>query len=128
MAHSVTYDEIDRLVAICYRGKLGLSEVREGAAEAARTAKKHKHACSRILIDSREVELALSTLEIYELPATLSKVMAEFQLDIHTLKRAIVVSRITDDVRFLENVAVNRGNVAKVFLDMDAARAWLTGS
>lgn len=126
MAHSVTYDEIDRLVAICYRGKLGLSEVREGAAEAARTAK--KHACSRILIDSREVELALSTLEIYELPATLSKVVAEFQLDIHTLKRAVVVSRITDDVRFLENVAVNRGNVAKVFLDMDAARAWLTGS
>jgi hypothetical protein len=75
-----------------------------------------------LLNDLRGVERHLSLLDIYNLP----KMSGEFGFPPRT-KRAFVFSEDAKDYQFFETVSVNRGQLVKIFEDIDEALAWLTG-
>jgi len=49
----------------------------------------------------------------------------EMGRQLRRLRGAIIFSGLTDHERFLENVAMNRGYLLRVFDDMDQAMLWL---
>jgi hypothetical protein len=85
--------------------------------------------CFLLLIDYREATLAVSTMEIYALPTMLAEIAASLGVRADRLKRAVVVKPAgVQDAGFAEDVSVNRGQHAKIFLDIDEAREWLLGN
>ena len=80
-----------------------------------------EHGCSRFLFDMREANIIASTMSTFDTARDPEK---------HGFSRlfriAAVYPDISDDHRFLELVAVNRGAAAfRVFKDIDEAREWL---
>ena len=126
MLHKVTYDENAKIITIKYWGNITLPELQRGSKDAAQKIIEHK--CNHILVDSREIDFQLSTLEIYDLPETFSSILSEFGLELRKIKRALLVDKLEDDYRFVETVAVNRGYRVKLFEDVNEARKWLSNS
>ena len=83
--------------------------------------------CFLILGDYREATLKLSTFEIYEVPKIFMNTVTPIDISEREVKRALVVTEITEDFRFLETVSANRGQPARLFTDVDEARTWLLG-
>jgi len=77
------------------------------------------------LADYTEAILQLSTLEIYELPQIASEAGASSGIQLHELKRALVVKDDLNDYQFFETVTINKGQNAKMFHDIDQAKQWL---
>lgn len=79
----------------------------------------------RFLIDDREAQSALDTLQIYELPRTLE------QLGLSRSALVAVVysasSPSASDFRFFETVANNQGFHVKLFTAIEPALEWLHG-
>ena len=121
--HEVTYDENLKIIRIRYCGQLTVADLQRGSQEAAQRIIDCQ--CQRVLVDSREVDFKLSTLEILDLPETFSTVLAELGLELRKIKRALVVVSLGNDYRFLETVAVNRGYWVKLFDNLDEAEEWL---
>ena len=89
-------------------------------AEASRLVKENK--LTGVLVDLREAKIQMSIYEIYEGTAS-----HRDKFPIET-KHAIVVpvnNQILKDVKFSENVAINRGIKEKSFTDFDEAIKWL---
>jgi len=74
--------------------------------------------CRNVIITGSDVKIDLSTLDLLELGNEIAN---------SGLRIAVVESHdaTADDVRFLENVAWNRGGVIEFFETEDAAREWL---
>lgn len=81
--------------------------------------------CTRILNDYREASVQLTTIEIYELPQMIAKIAASFGKDARQVRRALVVSKNSEDYHFYETVAVNNLQKEKLFLDLEEAKLWL---
>ena len=79
---------------------------------------------SRILLDLSGATSGLAPVEIFELCASQSFVLPQNAT-------VAVVYRPgqfpAEDARFAETVSLNRGATLKVFIDLDAARQWLSG-
>ena len=103
-------------------GDLDLVLVTQKAAETLREA--DDHAASRFLIDDREAELRLDTVEIYQLPGILERLGLP-----RTAKLAVVytvTSPTAADFKFFETVALNQGFHVRLFTVLDEAIDWLT--
>ena len=124
MGHSVSYDMTAGIVAITYRGQVTLAAIIEGASEAAVVMKRKN--CFRVLIDARESDLTLSTLEIYNLPRELSARLTELGVNIHRIRRALVVTKDINDHLFIETTTKNVEQNTCVFLELDEAKQWLS--
>ena len=118
MSFSVQYDKENDRVVGCITGSVDINTLNRFGEEAARIVSQQD--CRRLLNDLREVELHLSTLDIYYLPRTLGKLGFD-----HRWRRAIVVSRYTKEFSFYENVCTNLAYPVKVFVDLDEAMNWL---
>ena len=123
MLHKVTYDENSKIITIKYWGNISLPDLKSGSRDAAQQIIDYK--CHHILVDSREVDFKLSTLEIFDLPKTFSDILSEFGLELRKIKRALLVAHIKNDYQFVETVAINRGYLVKLFDDINEARKWL---
>lgn len=121
--HKITFDEILQIIIIKYSGNIALADLKNGSREAAQQIVNHK--CYKVLVDCRDINFELSTLEIYDLPETFSFVLNEFGLDLRKIKRALLVSQMKDDYEFVETVATNRGYWVKLFDDLKKAKKWL---
>ena len=80
-----------------------------------------EHGCTHFLFDIREANIIANTIETFDAAADPEK---------HGFSRffraAAVYPAISDNLRFMENVAVNRGLFAlRIFDDIDDAREWL---
>lgn len=79
-----------------------------------------EHGVSRVLCNELELEYRLGTLETFQ--------AAQFiAAQAPAVARIALVCRPPQvaDARFWEDVVVNRGLIARVFTDVDAAVAWL---
>jgi hypothetical protein len=76
--------------------------------------------CNRLLCDERGLEYRLGTADIYDH----ANMMAERA---PALGRAAIVCdpACGEDAEFWETVAVNRGLMVRMFMDIDEARRWL---
>ncbi|HMY68446.1 MAG TPA: hypothetical protein PL163_17495, partial [Leptospiraceae bacterium] len=75
--------------------------------------------------DYRDASVKLSTLEIYELPQMIAKIAASFGTDARRIRRALIVSKESEDYHFYETVSANNSQKEKLFLDPEEARHWL---
>jgi hypothetical protein len=77
---------------------------------------------TNIILDAREALLDASTWEIFEVTSQHADIFPA------GTRHAIIVSSdstITDDIKFGQNVASNRGLKMKTFHDMNSAIKWL---
>lgn len=123
MANSVTYEAETGVIMMRLAGTIDQHVLTSMAGKAARLAKKHN--CYLLLNDARRAFPALTTLEIYELPNTVEKLVSAIGLPVSKFKRAIVVAGEMDDFTFFETVSRNHGQHVMLFRDMDEARKWL---
>jgi hypothetical protein len=87
-----------------------------------------KHQPSKMLVDNRQVEGQMSTMDRYNLASVFAKKYLDGKLakKIPGCRFAFVGNHpLVDPKRFGETVAVNRGIDLKVFTEMKEALAWL---
>ena len=125
MPHTVIYNSELHIVESKLQGDMTLREVDEILTDIAKIAKEKN--CRLIFTDFTEVSRKVSILEIYELPDRIRNVFTSFGIHISLHKRANVIAKDWDDYIFHENVMVNRGQIEKVFTDVDQAKKWLLG-
>lgn len=78
------------------------------------------HTCDKCLNDLRHVENKLSVMSIYKLPEQSTEAGIN-----RTMKRAILLDTVDEDMKFYEDIAINRGLRVKIFTDLDSALKWL---
>lgn len=81
--------------------------------------------CSRILMDCRQANFKLSTLEIYHLPQQIAQLVKQLGRSINEFKRALLILEQQTDAAFIETVSQNQFQLLKAFTDMQAAKEWL---
>ena len=77
--------------------------------------------CSRFLVDMTNAHIVSTTFDTFKAgnpPAEISNTLRGFRV-------AVLYSELTEDDRFLETVAVNRGFTMYVFDENDKAVKWL---
>ena len=126
MSYTVIYNSELHIVESKLQGDMTLGEADVIIAKIAKTAKEND--CRLIFTDFREVSRKLPMWQIYELPNRLKNIFAAFDINVLLYKRANVVANDLDDYIFHENVMVNRGQIEKVFTDIDKAKKWLIGN
>ena len=76
--------------------------------------------CTKIICDESDLEYSLGTFDIFELVKSLSEVVPK------VVKVALIYKPTQfDDVKFWENVAVNRGVQVRIFKDQASAEKWI---
>jgi hypothetical protein len=123
MSHTITYNSEAHIVEIKVQGDLLLNEAKEILSETTQAIKEQN--CFLTLTDMCEVTNTLSIVEIYKLPELLSGTLASSEINVHRLRRAIVVAKDLENYKFFETVTINRGQYAKLFFDIDEAKKWL---
>ncbi|MEK6754087.1 MAG: hypothetical protein AABZ00_17650 [Chloroflexota bacterium] len=123
MACSIYYDD-NGFVRLEFSGIFDASDGGEIVREAAALLREKNS--FRLLTDFRNATVRLSFGMVYNLPQMVRAWAGEEEMFIYQIKRALVTpARYFDVFHFYENVAVNRAQRLKVFLDMDEAKAWL---
>jgi hypothetical protein len=117
----VNHDQdIDCLVGVV-EGRLDMPAVQQYVHQVVREARLRE--CTCIVSDLRGAELDLSTIEIYGLPGLLDRMGFG-----RPWCGALVVSGDTEDFKFLETVAYNRGFRLRVFNDIGRAMEWVVAN
>lgn len=123
MPYNISYNSDLRILEVTIQGKYVLTEAKQLLIEAAKAVKEYN--CFILLADVRNVELDLSVLELHGAPKLFSEAFSALDISAHRLKRAVVLSKETPDFKFLETVVDNRGQMMRLFSDIDEAKKWL---
>ena len=123
MPYSVEYDPQTDIIYIRAYGELTLEQVREYTNTAALLAK--EKGCFRFLSDLREAVLALSMLDVYNIPKMAKEIGLALDLPEHKIRRAVILPRIGELSIFFETVSKNRVQNVALFDDIETARKWL---
>ncbi|MBN2383792.1 hypothetical protein JXQ70_13030 [bacterium] len=74
-----------------------------------------------ILVDHRQVKIALSIIDAYNRPRELERLGSSRNLCI----AQVCLEKYLEQFRFLETVSINQGYQLRVFTDNEAAISWL---
>jgi hypothetical protein len=118
MAYKINYNKEQNYISATVDGEFSLSTVKELAADVASFVERYN--CSLVLNDLRHAKLTEGTLDIYNMPKSARQAGVGSYL-----KRALVVSELSSNFRFLETVFINQGHIVKMFTDIDDALHWL---
>ena len=83
-------------------------------------AKLSEHNCKRCIFDHRETTVIAKTMGSFNRPGLYNDLGLG-----RSVSMAIVLRELNDDLKFYENVCVNRGWKVHIFDDYDAALDWL---
>jgi hypothetical protein len=119
----VTYDEENDLVVLAYGGFIDVDTVREAAVIAADMA--FRQDTTRILVDCREVDLAMSAEDLEYLPIAIAKALSRQGIPVSALRRAVVFARDWEDYVTIESAAVAQQQTMRIFESLDEAKKWL---
>lgn len=126
MPYILSPDVERSIVTIEFQGALSATDLANGFAEG--LALVQTNHWIRVLSDCRAAKLELSTLEIYALPDSLTKLIPDLDAWINQYRHAIVASTNIDDFRFMETILKNRSHTAAVFTEIEAAQDWLVAT
>jgi len=119
MPGKVRFNAKDNLIEIHSWGEVTNSEMFRSQGEVERLFQEKK--ATKVLFDTERVETLPSPYMLYEFVVSLldtrNPIALRFALQTH--------AGLKNDMRFVENVAVNRGILAKNFLDRRQALTWL---
>ena len=125
MPWTYEHNQTLQLVEVVYKGYITASDLRESTSEF--IALEKEKGLNRFLINTTEMKLDSSLMDIYKLP---TEQYIEENAD-RQGRVAIVpptCPRTKGAVRFYETVCKNRGWIVQVFSERQAAVDWLTGS
>ncbi len=125
MSYSIQHHPEDNLILVNIEGETNISELRNAAAEIARTARQAY--CFRILTDLRQATLNVSTMDMHSLPGKVEESIAAQGFNLYSFKRAFVVTPDQHVLEFYETVSSNQGHNAMLFRDVERAKSWLRG-
>ena len=123
MTHTVTYNPALGVIETVAQGDLTSSEAKEIISEISQIAVEKD--CFLCFSDYRNATIEMSTLQIYDIPKTLSGIVTSFGLRPSKFKRAIIAEQGSKDYQFFETVTLNKGQHIRLFQDMDEAKKWL---
>lgn len=129
MPYTMIYNPNVGFVEAKVQGVISFNEIKEIFSKAIQMLMEKES--SLYLADYREAVIDMSTTELYALPKLMSDITAPLGVNVHRLKRAVVIAKDLknkrlEDYRFYETVTLNRGQNTKLFEDMDEARKWLS--
>jgi len=109
------------IVRVTYSGRVTAEEFKAGTLET--ITRMAEHRINLLLIDDSELEIAVSTNEIFQMPDFYERVHA------HRSNRWALIHppdpAALKHFKFYENVCRNRGWLVKIFSDHQAALDWL---
>lgn len=123
MTHTVTHNPALGVIETVAQGNLTSSEAKEIISEITQIAVEKD--CFLCLRDYRKATIEMSTLEIYDIPKTLSGIVTSFGVRPSMFKRAIIAEKSLIDYQFFETATLNMGQYIKLFQDIDEAKKWL---
>ena len=118
MSYEINYNTEQNYIAITIEGEFKLSTIKELATDVASFIDHYN--CNYILNDLRLASLTDETLDIYNMPKQAKQAGVKSYV-----KRALVVSELSSNLRFLETVFINQGHIVMMFTDIDDALQWL---
>jgi len=123
MKYQFEYDSEAKILSGIVEGSFSFGDAEEYIAVVVEKTKEYR--CNLILTDMRKSNLALSTMDIYELPKLAGKFFQSAGYHHHLLKRALVIADNEKDFKFFETVTANNGQRNKLFMNIEEARKWL---
>jgi len=113
-----------RILDILVTGVWTLETAKQAQSEASRIVRQQNLA--GILVDLREADVRFSSSQLFELSSSHAEMFPA--LTRHALLVSVEQEKeLQADLKFSENVAVNRGVTQRTFTDPDDARRWLSG-
>ncbi|MFP4028970.1 MAG: hypothetical protein ACLFWL_14360 [Candidatus Brocadiia bacterium] len=113
----------NQIVRVINYGTMVPESFKKMAEEALSVA--HKGGLHRFLVDQREMEADLSTMEVYDLAEMLHE--AGYGPKDRLAHVFVPSSSDAKDFEFYATVCRNQGLMVRVFKDLDGALRWLTG-
>jgi len=124
MPFTVKYLPLENIVHAQCTGAMDLPGFKALTAEVVRQGKQAD--CHYVLTDFSSAEIQVSIADLYLLPSLIAQKTKEEGGNIHSIKRAIVVSKTQiREWQFYEDTSQNRAQQTKVFLDFESAKQWL---
>ena len=120
MGFEVDYDDSIGLCTLRIVGKYGSADDTREAQQIVANLRAER-GCKLVLIDMTQADVSVSTLTIFEAGSP----QGEMAAGLRKLKTALLYRELTQNLRFFENVAVNRGFPVRVFDQRDKALEWL---
>jgi hypothetical protein len=118
MPFEIKYDEKQQCIFATFTGKITMELTREYIA--ALLPILEETGCQRLLSDSREAELNLSSRDILQFPK-----LAEASPLTARCKRAVLPPLATSGFEMYETLSTMQGQKVRVFTDRDEALHWL---
>ena len=127
MSYSVLFHADQKIIETRFGGNISLGELKHAFSEALLLAKEHDTIL--FLNNFLDATIALTVIDIFQLPEILSSIAASHGFVANSLKRAFVISPdLTRDSKFAEDVSFNRGHAVRSFLDIHEAMDWLSST
>ncbi|HVN95196.1 MAG TPA: hypothetical protein VMT62_02095 [Syntrophorhabdaceae bacterium] len=124
MPHVTTYDEKAGIIETKLSGTIKAPEIIEIMNGNAALALEHN--CYRWINDFSDARYNISFMEVLNFHNQITKLARSTGIDMHRIKRAIVVRQTDEKHRYAANVMTNRGQNLGVFESIGEARAWIT--
>jgi hypothetical protein len=123
MPFTVEFDE-SGFIHATYQGDLNLGDITALMAAVAHLIKERN--CFLVLSDYRQAKLAISIIDLYEIPKMIVKRGREMGVQAQRVKRALIIpASASDKFSFFETVSLNNSQSVRIFTDEGKARDWL---
>ena len=124
MGFTVTFDEQAGYIHAVYEGELDMPGILDMMRTVGLAVKEHD--CYLVLSDYHQATLAISIMDLYEIPKIILQRGREMGVSAYKIKRALIISAATyENFRFFETVSLNNSQTVKIFTEEDAAKEWL---
>lgn len=119
MSYTIEIDEKENLIYLTLKGLISLKAGIASRKELAQFVK--KTGIKKVIVDQSEGRVDVTISELFEFHSSHNEVLP------NQIKIAIIVSKeeIADNMKFAENVAINRGIDIKVFTSVNEGIKWL---
>jgi hypothetical protein len=121
MRWDIKFLEDDKVISVKYQGRSNAELFIRSFEECVGLATKHE--TNRFLVDTADLEPALTAAEIFELPKAYDKLLVERKTRYAMIQPENPTVR--KNLAFFETVCLNRGYLVKLFEDRETAMAWL---
>lgn len=123
MSHTIHYDPTDHILSLNLYGQEDSEGILALVNDLSQISKQTQ--CERVVTDIREVDLNISMMDIYNVIGRSVAVARQLGVDIYRVRHAVIAHDHQTMPRYYETIAQEFGHPAKVFHDLEDAKAWL---
>lgn len=122
MVYAIHHNQAEDIIEVTFKGIIDIQTAKAALQDI--LGEVIRVQCFRVLTDLREANMALSVVEIFNLPKQLEEMSDQVNINARVIRRAIVTNQ-PKQMKFYEDIFSNRGYTAAVFDDPIKAKEWL---